>query len=185
MFFRKGHSFLIAIIFCLIGLIISYIACQYTYFKIDTEIKVIDLILSLGTIGIGLYIALILEEKRSKSQNFYSYVEKKYDALWEYFIQFSNILEFSPSIELKETSKHFKLINQKLAPLVKIFESFEYDTQSLKQIEQKIDALDDFLSANPNTANMIIDLSHDRQHTDGLLKEINEMFAKSFKDLGN
>lgn len=183
MFSRKGHSFLIVLVSVLVTSVITYIACQHIYFKIDTEIKVIDLLLSAGTITIGLYIALVLEANRSKSQNYYSYVEGKYDALWEVFIQFSSILELSPNIELRETVKWFKAIDQKLTPLIKLVESFEYDSKCLTKIEKKIDELEEFISNNPNIRNQILELSADKQAIVQKLKEINELFAKSFKEL--
>lgn len=185
MFLKKGKKLFIGFIFFLIGALFSYIFCQHQYFDIKTEFNVIELLLSVGTIGIGLYIALILERNRSKSQNFYSYVEGKYDALWEVFIQYSEILDLSDNIELTETSKWFKKIDQKLTPLIKVFESFEYNSNCLTRIENKIDELEVFISSNKNVKDQVIDLSIDKKIIIKKLNEINELFAKSFKDLAN
>lgn len=185
MSFKKGNNLLIGLIAFLIGGAISYIACQYKFFSINTDINVIELLISVGTIGIGLYIAIILENNRNKSQNFYSYVEGKYDALWEVFIQFSEVLELSQNIEITKTSKYFKTINQKLTPLIKVFESFDYDSNCLTSIEKKIDDLEDYISNNKNIQNQILDLSKDKTEIVNKLNEINELFAKSFKDLAN
>ena len=168
-----------------LGAVISYISCQYQYFKIKTEFNVIELLLSIATIVIGLYIALILQRNRNRSQNFYKYVEGKYDILWENFIQFSAVLELSTNIEIRETSKWFKNINQKLTPLIKVFESFEYDASCLTKIENEIDKLDDFISGNSNIENQILDLSSDKEEIIKRLNEINELFAKSFKELAS
>jgi ABC-type sulfate transport system permease component len=116
MFLKRGHSFLIALLFFLFGSIASYVACQYQFLDIKTETNIIELLLSVGTIVIGVYIAVVLERNRNRSQNFYQYVERKYDALWETFIQFSSVLELSANVELNETSKWFSLIDQKLSP---------------------------------------------------------------------
>lgn len=185
MFSKKGNSLLISLIFLLVGVISTYISCQHEYFDIKTEFNVIELSLSVGTIGIGLYIALILEKNRNKNQNFYVYVEGKYDALWETFIQFSSVLELSHNIELSETSKWFKTINKKITPLIKVFESFEYNSDCLTKIETKIDSLEDFISENKNIKNQVLDLSVDKEIIIANLNEINELFAKSFKDLTN
>jgi len=183
MFSKRGHSFLIAVVSLLVASIVTYVACQYKYFKIDTEIKVIDLLLSAGTIAIGLYIAIVLEVNRSKNQNYYVYVEGKYDSLWELFIQFSSVLELSPNIELSETTKWFKTFDQKLTPLIKLVESFEYDSKCLTKIEKKIDELEEYISNNPNIKDQILELTNDKPIIVQKLKEINELFAKSFKEL--
>lgn len=161
------------------------IACQYKYLEIDKEVKVIDLLLATATLGIGLYIATVLERNRNRSQNFYAYVEGKYDSLWELFIQFSSILELSPNIELKETAKWFKSIDQKLTPLIKLVESFEYDSKCLTEIDKKIDELEELISNSPHVKDQILELTADKTVINEKLKEINELFAKSFKELSN
>lgn len=183
MFSKNGSNIFIAILFGLFGSMCTYIACQYQFLKIDTEVKVIETLLSLGTIVLGLYIVLVIDRNRSRSQNFYSYVESKYDKLWEEFIQFSEVIELSPRIELKETSKAFKHINQKLTPLIKIFESSEYDSECLKKIENKIDELEDFVSNHPDIQDKVLDLTKDKANISQKLVEINELFATSFKEL--
>lgn len=185
MFLKKGNSFFIGFIWFLIGAIISYFLCQYQYLNINNEVNVVELLLSLSTIAIGLYIAFILEKNRNKSQNFYNYVEGKYDKLWETFIQFSEILEVTQNVELHETSKWFKKIDQKLTPLIKVYDSFEYDSISLTEIEKEIDSLESFISNNKNISENILDLSLDRNLINQKLVSINELFAKSFKDLAN
>ncbi|MEM6525588.1 MAG: hypothetical protein AAF693_17440 [Bacteroidota bacterium] len=185
MFLKKGNNALIVFLSFTTGAILSYIASQYHYFKIKTEFNVIELLLSLATIVIGLYIALILQKNRNRSQNFYKYVEGKYDVLWEEFIQFSSVLELSTNVELKEISRWFKVINQKLTPLIKVFDSFDYDASCLTKIEEGIDELEDFLSENSNIQDQILDLSVDKAEIIKKLTAINELFAKSFKDLNN
>lgn len=185
MFIKKGDSFLIALIFFLLGIIVCYIACQYEVLNINTEINVLETLFALGTFGIGVYIAIIIQRRRNKSQNFYVYVEGKYDVLWEDFIRFSEVLEFSVNIELKEVSKSKKSIDMKIAPLIKIFKSFEYDTECLTNIETKIDELEVLLTNSKHIQDQIIDLSPDKEQISAKLNAINEDFALTFKTLNN
>jgi hypothetical protein len=183
--FKRGHSFLIALLFSFLDQSRLMWPVNTSFLDIKTETNIIELLLSVGTIVIGVYIAVVLERNRNRSQNFYQYVERKYDALWETFIQFSSVLELSANVELNETSKWFSLIDQKLSPLIKVVESFEYDSNCLTEIEKKIDELEEFLSNNPNIKNYILELSADKEIIIQKLNEINELFAQSFKYLAN
>lgn len=185
MFSKNDNNFLVGFTFFLTGSVVSYIACQYEYLSIKKELEVVDLLLSLGTIGIGLYIAIVLERNRNKSQNFYSYVEGKYDSLWETFIQFSSVLEASPRVELEETAKWFHTIDQKINPLIKLIEAFEYNTDLLHEIEGRIDELEVFISGNPNIQDNVLELETIRQEVVSKLNDINELFGKYFKEISN
>jgi hypothetical protein len=185
MFLKKGNKILIGFVCFFIGCIISYSFSQYVFFNITYDFNVVELLLSLLTVGIGFYIAFVLEKNRNKSQNFYQYVESKYDLLWRDFIQFSDVLESSDFIELKETSKWFKTLYRKLTPLIKIFESFKYDKDCLTKIEEKLEELDEFISNNDNIENQILNLTPDNTIIIDKLNAINELFASSFKDLSN
>lgn len=182
---KHGPKILVGFICLLAGAAISYIASQHQYFDIKTEFNVIEALISTATIGIGLYIAIILEKSKNRGQNFYNYVEGKYDALWEDFIKFSEVLENSTNLPLSESSKWFKKIDQKLTPLIKVFESFEYDATCLTKIETKIESLEKLISENSHIENQIVDLSFDKDQIVTDLDEINELFAKSFKDLSS
>jgi len=183
MFSKKGNNLLVAFVFFLIGAAVSYLASQYQYLDIKKEFNIVETLLSIGTIGIGLYIAIVLDKNKIKSQNFYTYVEKKYDTLWEEFIQFSQVLELSRNVEISETSKQFKSITKKINPLIKVVEYFEYDSSCLISLEKKIDDLESYISNNENIENNIIDLSIAREELDAKLSEVNELFAQTFKDL--
>lgn len=185
MFLKRGNNTIFLLISFTLGVTVCYIACQFSYLKIDTEINVLDAVFSVLTIFIGLYIALILERKRNKSQNFYLYVEGKYDALWQDFIKLSETLEYSSNIELREVSKHFKSIDSKISPLIKILESFEYDSKLLLDIEEKIDKLEEMLSGSENISSQIIDLTVDKKVVQVKLNDINESFAQTLKMLNN
>jgi hypothetical protein len=183
MFSKKGNSLLVAFVFFLIGAAVSYIFSQYQYLDIKKELSVVDTLLSIGTIGIGLYIAFVLDKNKVKSQNLYTYIEKKYDSLWEEFIQFSQVLELSRNIEISQTSKQFKSISKKISPLIKVVEYFGNDCSCLVALESKIDELESYISNNSNIENNIIDLSANREELDQKLIQVNELFAQTFKDL--
>ncbi|WP_289062677.1 hypothetical protein [uncultured Zobellia sp.] len=185
MFSKKGSNILIAFLFFIIGSILSYILCQYSYLDINLEFNIVEILLSTATIGIGLYIALVFDKNRAKSQNLYAFIETKYDTLWEIFIQFSLILELSRNVELSEISKKFKSLDKKLTPLIKIVESNGHQSDFLKNLETRIDELENLISNSNNITNNIVDLSIDRDIIDDKLQQINELFAKSFKEINN
>lgn len=180
---KKGNPYLIGLIFFIFGATISYVACQYSFLKIDTEINVIDVATSILGLTIGLYIAITLESKRNRNQNFYSYVEGKFDLLWQDFITLNGLLDYNNSIELKETSKQIKLITQKITTLKKIFEASDVDFKTLIDIENKIDELDDFLSTLSDTNNNILNLDTNRDELTNKLNKANETFASCYKSL--
>ena len=49
---------------------------------------------------VGFYIAISIQKKINKSQNQYSFIQTKLDALWSEFNNFSQILNFDNKIEI-------------------------------------------------------------------------------------
>lgn len=168
-----------------IGCVVTYILCQWSYLKIDTEINAADMIVSSLGLALGIYIVVIIDGKKNRNQNFYSYVEGKFDTLWQEFISFSEKLEFSPSMELVAISKDFKSLDKKTGPLKKIFEASDYDSSCITSIEKRLESLNDNLSSSDRIENNIVDLDFDRDKLIAELDSINELFAKSYKTLNH
>jgi hypothetical protein len=182
---KNGNYWLIGILAFAAGIIICYFTCQYSFLNIDTSINVVEFIFSLIGLAIGIYIALVFERKKNKNQNFYTYVEKKFDTLWEEFINLNEILDYSNNVELNLISKSFKSIQQKLSPLKKIFEASDYNNKCINNIELKIDSLDTFLTESKHTNQNIIQLDEIREELTLKLNHINETFAESYKEINN
>ncbi len=183
MFIKKGSSILIAIISFLIGVVICYLCCQTYLLEIDYKLNVVDSIFSVAGLGIGLYIALIFENQKSRGQNFYSYVEGKFDLLWQDFIQLNEVLDNASQTQISELSRSFKKIEQKISPLKKIFEASDYKSDCISEIEGKIESLEIFLSTGNHISNNIVNLIAIRVELTEKLNDINETFAKSYKKL--
>ncbi len=181
---KRDRLILVSISF-LIGVLICYFFCQYKYLVIDTEINIVESVISVLGLSIGLYIAVTFDRQKNKSQNFYTYVEKKFDELWQDFITLNEKLEYNSNIELTEISKSFKSIYQKIAPLKKIFEASEYNVDCIKLIEVKIDELDTYLCNIENTTQYVVPLDLIKTELNVKLNNINETFAKSYKELNN
>lgn len=168
-----------------IGCVTTYISCQWSYLQIDTEINAADMIVSSLGLALGIYIVMILDGKKNRNQNFYSYVEGKFDTLWQEFISLSEKLEFSPSMELSAISKDFKSLDKKTGPLKKIFEASDYDSSCITSIEDKLEVLNNNLTSSVRVKNNIVDLSIDKEKLIEELDGINELFAKSYKKLNH
>lgn len=180
---RKDDWILIVILSFLIGMIVCYISCQFIFLDIDFKVNVVDGLISFAGLCIGLYIAIIFQNNKNRGQNFYSFVETKFDKLWQDFILLNETLDYTSQIELREISKKFKSLDQKTAPLKKIFEAFDYDKDCILEIENKIEDLEKFISEIEQTTNNVINLDSVREKLTEKLNEINETFANSYKKI--
>jgi len=181
---KKGRAILISIVCFNGGVLLSYIASQYVYFKMKTEISVFDMSISVLGLAIGLYIAVTLERQKNRGQNFYSYVESKFDLLWQDFIKLSDVLDYSPNMELTEISKSLKGIYKKLTPLKTIFVASDYDEKCIIAIEEKISDFDEYITGLESNNN-VINIDTFRDKITSKCNEINECFASSYKSLNH
>lgn len=178
---KKGDIFYIISFFA--GVITCYISTQFYFFDIDYKVSVFDFVFSFLGLIIGGYIAFVLEKRRNQNQNFYTFVEKKFDSLWEEYINFSESLKYSNNIEIFEISKSIKMLQQKLTPILRIYESSEHTSESIAKIETSIDALEEILTENDHTENNIVSLDNIRLNLNNLLENIDKNFASAFNDL--
>jgi hypothetical protein len=181
----KGPKIWSFVIVFILGCLTTYISCQWEYFKFDYEINVADLVVASLGLAIGIYIAMVLEGKKTRNQNFYSYVETKFESLWQDFISLHEKLEYSSNMELKEISKDFSSMDKKTGPLKKIFEAFDYNTECILSIEEKLEELNNNLTSSLRTENNVVNLRKDKDKLIQDLNQINDLFAKSYKTLNN
>lgn len=181
---KKGSAILLGLGCFIVGAVLSYIASQYKYFEMDTEVNVFDIVFSVLGLVIGFYIAVTLERQRSRGQNFYSYVEGKFDLLWQDFIKFSETLDYSSNIELSEVSKSFKGLYKRTTPLKTIFIHSDYNEDCIIEIEGKISSFDEYITSL-NSNNNILNIDPHRDEIMNKCNEINECFASSYKTLNN
>lgn len=181
---KKGSAFILAVTCFIIGSLLSYIGSQYKYLNIKTEVSVFDVAISIMGLVIGLYIAVNLERQRNRGQNFYSYVEGKFDLLWQEFIILSETLDYSSNIEISEISKSFKELYKKTTPLKTIFVASDYNEDCIIEIEQKISNFDDYITGL-KSENNILNIDSHRTEIINKCNVINECFASSYKTLNH
>lgn len=181
----ESNKFFIGLICFFFGSGVSYFLSQFYYFEINNEIDIFDLIISVITIIIGIYLTIVIDRQKSKSQNFYNYVENKYDSLWNDYINFASVLDYSSQIEITETSKWFKKLEQKLNPLQTVFKSFEYDDTCLVEIEKELDELENYLNTKSFIQKQIIYLDNNKVFINEKVTKINELFALGFKKISD
>lgn len=184
MFSKNARTVFLCLFAFIIGAVTSYIACQYEYFEIITEISLLDVVVSSLGLLIGFYIAVVLEKQKSQSQNFYTYVENKFDSLWQDFISLNGNLDHNSNIDISSLSAAFKSIDQKIGPLKKIFSASGYDVTCISNIETKIDDLEVYLNSQSAMHN-IINLDQIRTDLTDRLDKINETFANSYRALNS
>jgi len=181
---KKGSVILLSITCFVVGSVLSYIASQYKFLEINKEVSVFDIAISVLGLVIGFYIAVTMERQKSRGQNFYSYVEGKFDMLWQDFIKLSETLDYSSNIELIEISKSFKEIYKKITPLKTIFIASDYNEDCIITIENKISAFDEYITGL-KSQNNVLNIDSCRDEVVKKSNEINECFAHSYKSLNH
>ncbi len=179
---EKSNYWTYAIVF-LLGALISYILCQFKLLEIDPKVNITETILSVITALVGLYIAVSLQRRQNQSQNLYSNIEKKFDSLWGLFSQFASQLELSVNMPLNEVNKSTKEFNQKIATLKIMLSAFNLNTDCIKDIESKIDKLENELTSNSQISTNILDYTSNKAAVHSAIEQTHQAFANYFKEL--
>lgn len=166
------------------GSLICYMALQFKLLEIKKEVDLPNLLASIGTACVGLYIAHTIQKRINKNQNQYSYIEAKIDSVWTQFNSFSFSLTYSNKVEVREISKISKKYIHPIEFIEKIFASFELDVQNLKKLETDLESLENVLSAITPTNN-IIDYTQDKQAIESALLIIHQDFSAILKQIQN
>jgi hypothetical protein len=183
---RKGkNNFWLYTIIFLTGALVSYILCQFTILDIDNKVNVTETILSLITAFVGLYIAVSLQKRQNRNQNLYNNLEKKLESLWELFSSFSNQLEINSQVPLNDINIATKKINQKIAPLKKLFSTFNLDQNGIEQIEKEIDSLEDKLINQSVITLNVVDYSSIKPSIISSIDNTDTSFANCLRELNN
>lgn len=177
---KKGNNLLSSILWFLAGSIASYFTLQFSLFDIDYEIKIIDTLVSVGTAIIALYVAITIQRKFTKNQNQYTYVERKIDALWANFNNFSMSLIFNDNVELNIVSKYSKELLHSVSFLKNIFTAYELDSNCILVLESKFDDLDQFVLSLEISEN-IISLASEKVTVQNKIADINLSFSLVLK----
>lgn len=181
---KKGNNFWVITIAFLGGTLVCYILVQFHYFNINTEVNVIETILSIGTAIIGLYIADSIQKRLTKTQNMYSFVEGKLDVIWEGFIKFSQKIMYNDIVEVNEINKYVKEASHSLGFLKSILASYKIGDDCVSALESEIEALEEFIYSLP-ISNNIITVGGGRAEIETRMLSINKCFSDLLKLIHN
>lgn len=138
-----------------VGVFICYLTLQFSYFEIKKELDIPNIILSIITLLIGLFIAVILQKKVAKSQNKYTHLVSKLDTLWNSFNGFSQKLSYDTKVDISSIRKLLTDVIHPISFLKSIFKAFDVNDKCLCDLEVKLEKLEEQLSDIPAKNNVI------------------------------
>lgn len=178
---KRKNNYWLYFVFLLIGALMSYVSCQYNYLEIDKKVNITTSLISITTATIALYLAISLKKAQTESSNLHSYLQPKLDVVWKLFLTFSHQINLNDNIELNEVTKSIKEIDQNITPLKKMFETFDLNDNSVKNLEFEIENLESYLVDNCIINENIINYSLQKQELRLKLDNIHTLFVISLK----
>jgi hypothetical protein len=164
------------------GVFICYLTLQFSYFDIKNELDIPNIILSIITLLIGLYIAITLPKILNKSQNQHTYLVSKLDALWSSFNDFSQKTSYDTRIDISSIRTLMLDIIHPISFLKNVYESFGINNNCLCNLEEKLENLESKLSNTPAQSN-VIDFSAESVTIKNDISEINKHFSQVLKEI--
>jgi hypothetical protein len=165
-----------------VGVFICYLTLQYSYFETKKELDIPNIILSIITLLIGLFIAVTLQKRLNKSQNQHTYLVSKLDILWNSFNDFSQKLSYDTRVDISSIRKLMTDVIHPMSFLKSVFESFEVDDNCVCDLESKLENLESKLS-NISAENNVIDFTTENSIIQNNILEINKCFSKVLKEI--
>ena len=169
-----------SLIIFLVGALVSYLLAQIKFFEVELKINVPEFIVSVTTAAIAIYIAQTIQKNLTKNQNQYTYLGSKLDVLWNSFNTFSQSLEYTDQIPLQTVTAFAKDSDSSLSFLKNVFSAYEFPTDSVIDLENKIDTFVDFLETLP-IQNNIVSLLSQKALIDTYTSEIDRCFSNLLK----
>lgn len=140
----------------LLGSLITYLTCQFSYFEINWELDVPNLVLSLLSLVVGVWIAIELQGKMGKSQNNHSFLVQKLDIIWNEFDLWCQRIEIDGRVK-RDDYTNFKLkIENPSEHLKSIFGALELEQDCIAQLSNRLSELNVWLENNTIQDNVII-----------------------------
>lgn len=183
-YMKKGINWWVGLLWFIAGSLTCYITLQFSLFKIDFEIKVVESLISIGTAIIALYIAISIQRRLTRNQNQYTYVEKKIDNLWSNFNTFSQSISFNDNIEVSVVSKYSKEALHTISFVKDIFSSYDFKIECVTDLETKIEILDTYILTLPILDN-IISISENKSEIAAKIHDVNQSFSIVLKFIQN
>jgi hypothetical protein len=165
-----------------IGVFICYLTLQFTLFETKYELDIPNIILSIITLLIGLYIAITLPKILNRSQNQHTYLVSKLDTLWNSFNDFSQKTSYDTRIDISSIRTLMSDVIHPISFLKSVYESFGINDNCLCDLEQKLENLESNLSNLP-AQNNVIDFSTESSNIQNNMSEINKCFSQVLKEI--
>jgi hypothetical protein len=166
----------------LVGSFVCYLTLQVSFFEIKKELDIPNIILSIITLIIGLFIAITLQKRINKGQNQYSYISNKLDAVWNSFNDFSEKISYDNKMDISSIRVLIKEVIRPTSFMKHIFGSFKINDTCICDLEEKLDAFETKLSDCP-AENNIIDISSEKGQIENMVLGINICFLKILNEI--
>lgn len=151
---KLNNRWVIIIVF-FTGAFVCYISLQVPLFDVKLELDIPNLLLSIITLFVGLYIADTLQKRVNRDQNQYSYIINKIDAVWAVFNNLSEKMVYSDNLDISDVKMVNTDIIHPLIFLEQVFKSFEVNKECICDLISKLDELESFLSELPSQNNVV------------------------------
>lgn len=176
--FKSKYFFYI--LFFFLGCISSYLTLQFQYFDIKLELDVPNILLTIVGIFVGLIVADSVQRSVNKAQNRYSYLLQKIDTLWTQFNSFCRTIQKSRKVSSSQLHSLNSEIIYDIEFLKQLFNVYDIDCECLNDLDDSLCKLEDFLSNQDATEN-IIDISSIKVDLNRLFNTIDKCFVKVMK----
>jgi hypothetical protein len=182
---KKPNSIWLNSLFFLSGLLICYVCVQFKYLDIEYKFNVPELIVSIGTAIIGIYIAVSLQKSHSRNQKLADYLQQKTDKLWDKCFSFATILETGNPIIVSDLAKTITGFGQDLESIKKIYVSFELKNDNIAIIEKCIDDLDDLLNNHSVISGNLVNYRNIQNDVINATNKLSQAFADTLKSINH
>ncbi len=178
------NSYWYIVISFFLGVFVSYISLQWSFFDIKNELDIPALLLGVLTLIVGLYIATSLQKKLNRNQNQLSFLIEKFDKIWVSFNKYDELLSYGNNIDADFITSLEKDILPPLSFLKNIFNATNLDDNCIEQLETEIEELKEYLENLPTTVN-IIDISTNHDDIKKHINNVNTKFSDVFTTIHN
>lgn len=182
---KRGSSPFIYLMYFLAGAVLCYLTLQFTFLEVNLEVNVVQTLLSILTAVIGLYIAVSIQKKNSRSQNLHAFLQKKLECLWEKFNSFDSKLSKQSSMKLEVATSSFKSMYQELTVIENVFKSFHLKGDCINKIEMSITALDDFITNELPVKSNVLQLKAEDSKQTKLVEAVHVNISNGLLEISN
>lgn len=162
----------------LLGALCCYVLNQFAFLDIDRKVNVIETIVSAFSIGVGIYLVIVIQKRHNQSQNFYNYLVNRLDIIWGDFNSIYGQIEKSDQIELRTTNLYFKDFEIKHSNFKRLLSTVNIDANLEGLIENLENLLDRSLKRNN-----ILYYDSIKLEIDNLASQINSEFVRIYQEV--